>query len=78
MIIIGDNGAEIIRLQDALIVRFEIKGLGKASCFLGLEDERSDGYIVSQKRLCREITKSFQYGGVKSNEHTYETMAEVN
>lgn len=37
MIITGDDNAEITRLRGDLSVRFEMKNLGEAQCFLGLK-----------------------------------------
>eukprot|EP00268_Persea_americana_P015414 TRINITY_DN17101_c0_g1_i5.p1 TRINITY_DN17101_c0_g1~~TRINITY_DN17101_c0_g1_i5.p1 ORF type:complete len:525 (+),score=94.13 TRINITY_DN17101_c0_g1_i5:1509-3083(+) len=59
MIITGDDNAEITRLQEALSIRFEMKSLGEASCFLGLEVEKSDGYFVSQKRYAASLLNRF-------------------
>ena len=48
MIVTRDDIAEIIRLQEGLSIHFEIKILGEAHFFLGLELKRSNGYILSQ------------------------------
>ena len=37
MLITGDDTAEIIHLQEDLSIHFEIKSLGEARFFLGLE-----------------------------------------
>ncbi|GMI99343.1 cysteine-rich RLK (RECEPTOR-like protein kinase) 8 [Hibiscus trionum] len=60
MIITGDDSAEISSLQDALMVRFEMKSLGEASCFLGLEIEKCDGYFVSQKGYAANLLQRFR------------------
>ena len=46
MIIIGDDIIEISSLQDTLSRRFEMKRLGEADCFLGLEIKNCDGYFL--------------------------------
>ena len=51
MIITSDDIVEISSLQDVLDVRFEMKRLSEADCFLGLEIKKcDDGYFLSQKR----------------------------
>lgn len=60
MIITGDDDAEIFHLIDELSVRFEMKSLGEASCFLGLEIMKSDGYFVSQKQYAKGLLIRFQ------------------
>ncbi|RWR74934.1 Integrase, catalytic core [Cinnamomum micranthum f. kanehirae] len=60
MIITGDDDAEITSLQDALSLRFEMKSLGEASCFLGLEVKKSDGYFVSQTRYATRLLERFR------------------
>lgn len=62
MIITGDDEAEITSLQDALSLRFEMKSLGEASCFLGLEVKKSDGYFVSQTRYATRLLDRFRMG----------------
>lgn len=68
MIITGDNSLEISCLQDALFVRFEMKSLGEAHYFLGLEIENSGGYFVSQQRYAASILQRFRMR--ESNEVT--------
>lgn len=65
MIITGDDEAEITSLQDALSLRFEMKSLGEASCFLGLEVKKSDGYFVSQTRYATRLLDRFRMGESK-------------
>ncbi|CAA0842723.1 Uncharacterized mitochondrial protein AtMg00810 [Striga hermonthica] len=60
MIITGDDEAEISKLKNELSTRFEMKNLGEAGCFLGLEIEKSDeGYFVSQRGYARELVQRF-------------------
>ena len=59
MIITSDNAVEISCLQDALSLRFEMKSLGEASCFLGLEVKNSDGYFISQNRYATSLLNRF-------------------
>lgn len=66
MIIIRDNNVEINCLQDALTICFEMKSLGKASYFLGLEIEKSDGYFVSQKGYVARLLTHFRMGESKA------------
>lgn len=65
MIIMGDDDAEITSLQDALSRGFEMKSLGEASCFLGLEAKKSDGYFVSQTRYATRLLDRFRMGESK-------------
>lgn len=60
MIITGDNDDEITHLQDALTIRFEMKSLGEASCFLSLEIKRLDGYFISQKGYAVRLLNRFR------------------
>ena len=61
MIIIGDDSDEITSLQDALFVRFEMKRLGEADCFLGLKIKKSDdGYFLSQKGYASSLLQRFR------------------
>lgn len=54
MIITGDDNVEITRLQDALSLRFEMKSLGEASCFLGLRlNDQID--LLSLKRNMQKV-----------------------
>ena len=48
MIITGDDIVEISNVQDALSIRFEMKRLGEADCFLGLEIKKCDSYFLIQ------------------------------
>ncbi|KAM7479031.1 hypothetical protein LguiA_027244 [Lonicera macranthoides] len=66
MIITGDNNDEITHLRDDLSIRFEMKNLGEAQCFLGLEVEKSDGYFVSQKRYATSLLNRFGLGDSKA------------
>lgn len=66
MIITGDNDAEITQLQNALSIRFEMKSLGEASCFLGLEIKRLDGYFISQKGYAARLLNHFHMGESKA------------
>ncbi|KAL0451442.1 UNVERIFIED_CONTAM: Retrovirus-related Pol polyprotein from transposon RE1 [Sesamum latifolium] len=59
MIITGDDSVEINNLKDALSVRFEMKSLGEASCFLGLEIEKCSSYFVSQKGYAASLLTRF-------------------
>ncbi|KAJ7951749.1 Retrovirus-related Pol polyprotein from transposon TNT 1-94 [Quillaja saponaria] len=60
MIITGDNCIEITRLYDDLAVRFEMKNLGEAGCFLGLEIEQGkNGVFLSQQRYAKTLLKRF-------------------
>ena len=60
MIITGANEAEISMLKNELVVCFEMKNMGEAGCFLGLEVERSNqGYFISQKRYAKELLQRF-------------------
>ena len=59
MIITGDDNAEITRLRNDLSVRFEMKNLGEAQCFLGLEVKKSDGYFLSQRRYATSLINRF-------------------
>ena len=68
MIVTGDDTDEIIRLQEDLSVCFEMKSLGEAHCFLDLELELSDGYLLSQQGYAPKILKHF--GMERSNSTT--------
>ena len=68
MIVTGDDIDEIMRLQEDLSVRFEMKSLGEARCFLGLELEHSNGYFLSQQGYAAKILKRF--GMERSNSTT--------
>ena len=57
MIVTRDDTAEIIRLQEDLSIRFEIKSLGEAHFFLGLELKQSNGYILSQTGYATKVLK---------------------
>ena len=59
MIVTGDDTDEIMRLQEDLSVRFEMKSLGEARCFLGLELKHSDGFFLSQQGYAVKILKRF-------------------
>ena len=60
MIITGDDIVEISSLQDARFVRFEMKRLGEANCFLGLEIKKSDdGYFRSKKDIHQVYCRGF-------------------
>lgn len=60
MIITGDNEAEISMLKEDLSVRFEMKNLGEAGYFLGLEVENTDqGYFISQRGYAKELLQRF-------------------
>ena len=48
MIITGDNDVEISLMRDELSIRFEMKNLGEAHSFLGLEIFKTDGYFLCQ------------------------------
>ncbi|GJY14422.1 integrase [Tanacetum coccineum] len=59
-IITGDNEAEISMLKDDLSVHFEMKNLGEAGYFLGLEVENTDqGYFISQRGYAKELLQRF-------------------
>ena len=61
MIITSDDSVEISSLQDALSVRFEMKILGEADCFLGLEIKKcDDGYFRSQKGYASSLLQRFR------------------
>ncbi|KAH9650394.1 hypothetical protein KPL70_026373 [Citrus sinensis] len=77
MIITGDNDAEITCLQDALIVHFEIKSLGEASYFVGLEIEKSDGYFVSQKGYAARLLTRFRMRESKAMSTPMETCLKL-
>ena len=60
MIITGDDIVEINDLQDALSIRFEMKRLGEADCFLGLEIKKGeDGYFLSKKGYASSLLERF-------------------
>ncbi|KAL5697881.1 hypothetical protein ACHQM5_028985 [Ranunculus cassubicifolius] len=59
MIITGDNDAEIFRLRDELSTRFEMKNLGEAHSFLGLEIVKTDGYFVSKGCYATTLLERF-------------------
>ena len=70
MIITGDDSVEISSLQDALSVRFEMKRLGEADCFLGLEIKKcDDGYFLSKKGYASSLLERF--GTENSREKNY-------
>ncbi|GKG48874.1 uncharacterized mitochondrial protein-like protein, partial [Tanacetum coccineum] len=47
-------------LKDDLSVRFEMKNLGEAGYFLGLEVENTDqGYFISQRGYAKELLQRF-------------------
>ena len=48
MIITDDDIVEISSQQDALSICFEMKRLGEADCFLGLEIKKCDSYFLIQ------------------------------
>ncbi|KAA3465935.1 Retrovirus-related Pol polyprotein from transposon TNT 1-94 [Gossypium australe] len=60
MIITGDDNAEINNFQYDFSVRFEMRNLGEASCFLGLEIKKCDGYFVSKKRYAARLLQLFR------------------
>lgn len=66
MIITGIKNDKISCLRDDLSVRFEMKSLGEASCFLGLEVEKSNGYFVSQKGYAVNLLNRFRMGESKT------------
>ena len=51
--------AKIIRFQEDLFICFEIKSLGEANFFLGLELKRSNGYLLSQIGYATKVFKRF-------------------
>jgi len=60
MIVTCDDIVEISNLQDALSVRFEMKRLGEADCFLGLEIKKcEDGCFLSQKGYASSLLEQF-------------------
>nr|XP_017224850.1 PREDICTED: uncharacterized mitochondrial protein AtMg00810-like [Daucus carota subsp. sativus] len=60
MIITGNNGDEVAMLINELSVRFELKNLGEASRFLGLEVEKSaNGYFISQRAYVKDLLRRF-------------------
>nr|DAD30117.1 TPA_asm: hypothetical protein HUJ06_031585 [Nelumbo nucifera] len=66
MIIMGNNNTEMTRLRDDLSIRFEMKSLGEASCFLGLEVEESNDYFISQKGYAAGLLNRFGMGESKT------------
>lgn len=66
IIITEDNEAEISRLKNEISIRFEMKNLGQASYFLGLEIKESDqGYFISQKNYAGKLLQRFGMGESK-------------
>ena len=59
MILTRDDIAKIIRFQEDLFICFEIKSLGEAHFFLGLELKRSNGYLLSQIGYATKVFKRF-------------------
>ncbi|RDX93744.1 Copia protein, partial [Mucuna pruriens] len=51
IIVIGSDEEQIAQLRRELVIHFEMKNLGEAKYFLGLEIEKlMDGYYISQSR----------------------------
>ncbi|KAJ9554092.1 hypothetical protein OSB04_018137 [Centaurea solstitialis] len=59
MIITGDNDDEISRLCDELSIRFEMKNLGEAHSFLGLEIVKTAGYFLCQGSYALSLLERF-------------------
>ena len=59
MIITGNNNAEISRLRDELSIRFEMKNLGEAHSFLGLEIVKTAGYFLCQGSYASSLLERF-------------------
>ena len=59
MIITGDDIVESSSLQDALSVRFEMKRLVEADCFLNLEIKKCDSYFLSQEEYAASLLAVF-------------------
>ena len=57
MIITGDDILESSSLQDALSVRFEMKRLVEADCFLNLEIKKCDSYFLSQEEYAASLLR---------------------
>ena len=54
-----------------LSIRFEIKSLGEAYFFLGLELKQSNGYIISQIGYATKVLKQF---GIENSNATTTPM----
>lgn len=67
MVITGNSGREIEKLQDELSVRFDMNSLGELCHFLGLEVEnREDGIFVSQKGYAMKLVERFGQKKIKT------------
>lgn len=66
MIITGSDEEQIAQLRKELAIRFEMKNLGEAKYFLGLEIEKlMDGYFVSQSRYAKNLLNQYQMNEAK-------------
>lgn len=75
ILIIGDNQQGIQHLKDILQQSFQMKDLGLASYFLGLEISRhSDGYIVSQRKYTQDL---IEMAGL-TDDKVFDTPLELN
>jgi hypothetical protein len=59
LLITGDNKEDIHKINEYHNMKFNIKDLGQARYFLGLEIERSkDGIVVCQRKYCLDLNGS--------------------
>ena len=66
MIITGSDEEQIAKLRKELAIHFEMKNLGEAKYFLGLEIEKlMDGYFVSQSRYAKNMLNQYQMNEAK-------------
>ncbi|KAM1630317.1 hypothetical protein ACFX2K_018465 [Malus domestica] len=60
LIITGDDEAEILRTNENLSVRFQMKELGQLKHFLGLEIDRTqEGIFLCQQKYSKDLLKKF-------------------
>lgn len=60
ILVIRNDGKEIITIKSSLDTQFQIKELGQIHCFLGLEFNRtSNGMVVHQQKYIKEFLHSY-------------------